>query len=76
MKFSLGFIGLGKMGSNMVLNLLEHKIRPVVYNRSPNPTKKLSRRGAIPSFSLREMLYKLGKKKKIIWIMMSLVKMF
>ena len=42
-KMKIGFIGLGKMGSNMVLNLLDNKHKIVVYNRSPEPTKKISK---------------------------------
>ena len=72
MKKEIGFIGLGKMGSNMVLNLLDHKYKPVVYNRSPEPTKKLSEKGAIPSYSVKEFIKKLSKQKpKIIWLMIT-----
>ena len=39
----IGFIGLGKMGENMVLNLLDKKYNIVVYNRSPKSTKKLAK---------------------------------
>lgn len=66
----IGFIGLGRMGTNMVENLLDHKYKVVVYNRSPEPTKKLVRKGAIPSYSLEEFVKKLGKNK-IIWIMIK-----
>lgn len=58
MKF--GFIGLGKMGSNMVLNLLDHNHKPVVLNRSPQPTRKLAKKGAIPAYSIEELISKLG----------------
>jgi 6-phosphogluconate dehydrogenase len=64
----LGFIGLGKMGSRMVLNLLDHKHKPIVFNRSPEPTKQLVKKGAIPSFSIQELTSKLPKQK-IIWLM-------
>jgi len=64
----LAFIGLGRMGSNMVLNLLEHKHKVVAYNRSPEPTRKLAKKGAIPSFSVQELVSKLPSKK-IIWLM-------
>ena len=64
----IGFIGLGRMGENMVLNLLEHKHKLIVNNRSPGPTRKLMKKGAIGAFSLGELLEKLPKRK-IIWIM-------
>lgn len=38
----LGFIGLGRMGSNMVLKLLKDGHEVVVWNRSPEPVQKLN----------------------------------
>lgn len=37
----LGFIGLGRMGKNMVLHLLEGGIEVVAWNRSPEPREEL-----------------------------------
>ncbi|MEM3113051.1 MAG: NADP-dependent phosphogluconate dehydrogenase [Candidatus Pacearchaeota archaeon] len=70
----VGFIGLGKMGSNMVLNLLDHKCRVVVYDRSFDKTKILAKKGAIPVFSFRDLIDKINSKRKIIWIMVSVGK--
>jgi 6-phosphogluconate dehydrogenase len=64
----IGFIGLGRMGENMALNLIEHRHKIVGYNRSPEPTKKLAKKGLIPSYSIKEMLKNLPKQK-IIWLM-------
>jgi len=66
----IGFIGLGRMGFNMVLNLLEHNHEIVVYNRSFEQTKKIAKKGAIPSFSYEELTSKLPKRK-IIFIMIT-----
>ena len=66
MKKHVGLIGLGRMGNNMVLNLLSKKYKVVVYNRSPEPAKKMSRRGAISSHSLEEFSGKLPKPRVII----------
>jgi len=66
----IGFIGLGKMGSNMVMNLLDHKHKVVVYNRSPEPVKRLEKSGAVGSYDLGEFFEKL-KGRKIIWLMIS-----
>ncbi|MEI6732271.1 MAG: decarboxylating 6-phosphogluconate dehydrogenase [archaeon] len=66
----LGFIGLGRMGYNMVLSLLEKKHEVVVYDRIPDQIKKLSDKGAIPSNSLKELL-DLLPERKIIWIMIT-----
>src|SRR3989338_8056067 len=65
----LGFIGLGRMGFNMVERLLKHKIPVVAYNRSPEKTRQIAKKGAIPSFSIGDLVDKLDNKK-IIWIML------
>jgi len=65
----LAFIGLGRMGSNMVLNLLGHKHKVIGYNRSPGPTRKLMKKGMVGAFSVEEVVEKLGKGRKIIWLM-------
>jgi 6-phosphogluconate dehydrogenase len=71
MRKQIGFIGLGKMGYNMVLNLLDKKYEVIVYNRSPEPTRKIAKRQAIPSFSIEEFVSKIKTKPKIIWIMIT-----
>ncbi|MEK6949436.1 MAG: NADP-dependent phosphogluconate dehydrogenase [Nanoarchaeota archaeon] len=65
----LGFIGLGRMGFHMVERLLKHNIEVVAYNRSPEKTREISKKGAIPSFSVEELISKL-KGKKIVWLML------
>lgn len=37
----IGFIGLGKMGSRMVLKLLDESHESTVWNRSPQPTEEI-----------------------------------
>lgn len=64
----IGFIGLGKMGYNMVLRLLNDKHEVVVYNRDENKTKDIAAKGAIPSFSLEELVSKLPERK-VVWLM-------
>lgn len=66
----LGFIGLGRMGFNMALNLDDHKIDVVAYNRHPEPVKKIKKRGVEAAFSIEEMISKLPKQK-IVWIMVT-----
>ena len=75
-KKEIGFIGLGRMGSAMVMNLLDSKYRVVVYNRSPDPVKKLVKKGAIGSGaigseSIGDLVSKLGTRPKVIWIMVT-----
>jgi 6-phosphogluconate dehydrogenase len=67
-KLKIGFIGLGRMGLNMVYNLLDHGYKPVVLNRSLEPTRQAAKKGAIPAFSISELINKLPKQK-IVWLM-------
>lgn len=64
----LGFIGLGKMGFNMVLNLKDHKVDIVAYSRSPESVKKIKKYRVKVAFSIEELIDKLPKQK-IIWVM-------
>ena len=66
----LGFIGLGRMGFNIVLNLHDKKIPVVAYNRSPEPVKKIEKYGVEVAFSIEELIEKLPKQK-IIWLMVT-----
>ncbi|MAG73216.1 6-phosphogluconate dehydrogenase [archaeon] len=65
----IGFIGLGRMGYNMVLRLLHKKHKVVAYNRSPKKVRGVARKGAEPAFSIEELVGKLGERK-IIWLML------
>ncbi len=62
----LGFIGLGRMGYNIVLNLIDHKHDVVVYNRSPEKVQQIAQEGAIASSSYEELASKLDTPRLII----------
>ncbi|HSK53054.1 MAG TPA: decarboxylating 6-phosphogluconate dehydrogenase [Clostridia bacterium] len=64
----IGFIGLGRMGANMVRRLVRDGHEIVVYNRTPEKTKEIAGEGAIPSFSIQELVSKL-EKPRAVWIM-------
>jgi len=64
----LGLIGLGKMGGQMVERLLGGGHSVVVYDKSPEPVKKLVAEGAIGANSLGDMAQKLDKPR-IVWCM-------
>ncbi len=64
----LGFIGLGKMGANMVDNLLDHDHEIVVYDISEKAVASYAGKGAIGANSLEEMAEKLSSPR-IIWLM-------
>jgi 6-phosphogluconate dehydrogenase len=64
----LGFIGLGRMGGNMVRRLLQGGHQIVAYNRSPEPTKEVEKLGAGAAYSLKELVEKLTPPRSV-WVM-------
>jgi len=65
----IGFIGLGKMGKNMVLRLLEQGIDVVVWNRSPEPVEEVAAKGASSAKDLDDLISQLPTPR-IIWLML------
>ncbi len=63
----IGFIGLGRMGKNMVLRLLEKKNNVVVWNRSPEPAVEVQQAGAMVAKDFAELVAKL-EKPRTVWI--------
>lgn len=64
----IGYIGLGKMGKNMALRLLEHNWNVVAYNRSPESIEEIEGAGAVGAYSLKEVAEKLDTPR-LIWLM-------
>ncbi len=64
----IGFIGLGKMGGNMVERLLNDKHDIVAYNLTEKEVKEAEQKGAIASISVSDLVEKLPEQK-IIWLM-------
>lgn len=64
----LGFIGLGKMGMNMVTRLRRDQHRVVVYDRSNDLVKQAEGLGCIGSSSLADLVSKLSAPKAV-WVM-------
>jgi 6-phosphogluconate dehydrogenase len=64
----IGFIGLGRMGSNMVRRLVRDGHEVVVYNRTAERTREIAAEGAIPSFSIAEMVALL-ERPRVAWVM-------
>ncbi len=64
----IGFIGLGRMGANMVRRLLRDGHEIVAYNRTPEKTKEIEGEGAIGAFSIAELVGKL-EKPRAVWVM-------
>lgn len=65
----IGFIGLGKMGANMVLRLLEKKHEIVVWNRSAAKIQSAVAAGAVASTSLADCVEKL-ERPRTVWVML------
>ena len=64
----LGFIGLGRMGANMVRRLIRHGHECVVFNRTPDKVKQLEQEGAKGAYSLDDFVEKLTKPRAV-WVM-------
>jgi len=65
----IGFIGLGKMGKNMVLRLRRDDHRVVAYDRSPEPIREVEGQGAIAAADLVDLVRKLSAPRAI-WLML------
>jgi 6-phosphogluconate dehydrogenase len=64
----IGFIGLGKMGMNMVTRLQRDRHRVVVYDRSGDLIKQAESVGCIGAASLADLVGRL-KAPRAVWIM-------
>jgi 6-phosphogluconate dehydrogenase len=65
----IGFVGLGRMGFNMALRLLQGGHRVVAWNRSPEKVEEVARHGAVPAASLAELVAKLAAPR-VVWVML------
>jgi 6-phosphogluconate dehydrogenase len=64
----IGFIGLGRMGANMVRRLLRDSHQIVAYNRTAEKTREIAGEGADAAFTIAELVDKL-EKPRAVWIM-------
>ena len=65
----LGIFGLGRMGANMAVRLVQGGHRVVASNRSRGPVDQAAQEGAIPAYTMEEMVSKLEASPKIVWLM-------
>jgi 6-phosphogluconate dehydrogenase len=65
----IGFLGLGKMGKNIVLNMIRNGYGVVAFNRSPAPLQEVAKAGATSAMSQEDVVKRLGSGRKIIWLM-------
>lgn len=64
----LGLIGIGKMGSQMAMRLLQGKHQLIVYDLNPAAVQSVADKGAVPASSLTQLVQQLHKPR-IIWMM-------
>ena len=64
----LGFIGLGKMGLNMVTRLRKDNHRVVVFDRSTEQIKQAGSQGCVAASSLPDLIGKLAAPRTV-WVM-------
>ena len=65
----LGYLGLGKMGKNMVLSLLEKDHQIIAWNRSAQPRQEVSQFGATTVETIIELVQQL-ETPRVIWLML------
>lgn len=66
----IGYIGLGRMGKNMALRLLEQGIEVVAWNRSPEPINEVVKAGAVGAKDIDDLISKL-EVPRVIWLMVT-----
>jgi 6-phosphogluconate dehydrogenase len=67
----IAMIGLGKMGNNMSVRLLNDKHRVVVFDLNKDVVKELAGKGAVAADDLADVVKKLnGPGPKVIWLML------
>ena len=66
----IGFIGLGRMGANMVRRLVRDGHEIVVYNRTPEKSQEIEGEGegAKATFSIADLVAAL-EKPRAVWVM-------
>jgi 6-phosphogluconate dehydrogenase len=65
----IGFVGLGRMGGNMVHRLARGGHEVVAFNRSAGPVQEAVRNGAVGATSLEDLVQKLHAPRHI-WLML------
>ncbi|MFZ5425891.1 MAG: phosphogluconate dehydrogenase (NAD(+)-dependent, decarboxylating) [Thermodesulfobacteriota bacterium] len=65
----IGLAGLGRMGMNMVRRLVQGGHEVVAYNRTPAKVDEIAKEGAIPAYTLAELVSKLPAPR-VVWLML------
>ena len=67
---TVGFIGLGNMGSALAQHAIKSNFQVVGYNRTAQKTDQLKQTGFTPTYSLNDFITAL-KPPRLIWLMLS-----
>jgi 6-phosphogluconate dehydrogenase len=65
----LGFVGLGRMGKNMVLRLLKGGHRVVGWDRAAESIAEVAGAGAVGAKDLRDLVRRLESRPRAVWAM-------
>lgn len=68
-RMKIGYIGLGRMGKNMVLRFLEHGIEVVAWNRTHDDVEEVVQAGAQGTETVEELVSKL-EQPRTVWLML------
>lgn len=66
----IGFLGLGRMGFNMVQRLVEHGHEIVAWNRSKDKVDEAVKIGAQGAYDLEELVKALPQERRVLWLML------
>ncbi|WP_160723878.1 phosphogluconate dehydrogenase (NAD(+)-dependent, decarboxylating) [Bacillus sp. USDA818B3_A] len=64
----IGLIGLGKMGYNLALNLMDNKHNVIAFDVNKEAVNKISGEGAVGAGSISELVNRLSAPK-VVWVM-------
>jgi 6-phosphogluconate dehydrogenase len=65
----IGIVGLGRMGANIARRLMRHGHACVVYDRDPEPGRKLAAEGASVTASVGDLVQALSTPR-VVWLML------
>ncbi len=66
----LAILGLGRMGGNMALRLIQSGHKVVVWNRSRAPLQKAVEEGATGAWDKQDIMKELTTRPRIVWFML------
>ncbi len=66
----IAILGLGRMGGNMALRLMQDGHRVVVWNRSRAPLEKAVAEGAVGAWEKPDIIKELTVKPRVVWFML------